>query len=230
MSRYKIVTHYDPKSPIAEAYRTLRTNIQFSNFDKKLKSIVITSAGPGEGKSTTAANLAVSMAQDNKAVLLIDCDFRKPQIHKYFAISNSVGITNIIAEGIEKDLAASHISEFKLDILSSGPIPPNPSELLGSKKMKDFVHSMENVYDMVIIDAPPAGVVTDASIVSTYVGGVILVCGSGQAHIEAAQRTKELIEKVKGNILGVVLNKIPMNEGSYYKYNYSYQAYYGESK
>lgn len=228
MSRYKIVTHYDSKSPIAEAYRTLRTNIQFSNFDKKLQSIVVTSAGPGEGKSTTAANLAVSMAQDNKAVLLIDCDFRKPQMHKYFAMSNRVGITNIIAEGIEKDLAASHISEFKLDVLASGPIPPNPSELLGSKKMKEFIQSMENIYDMVIIDAPPVGVVTDASIISTYVGGVILVCGSGQAHIDGAKRAKELIQKVGGNILGVVLNKIPMDEGRYS--TYSYQAYYGDAK
>ncbi|MGO1369053.1 CpsD/CapB family tyrosine-protein kinase [Senegalia sp. (in: firmicutes)] len=228
MSRYKIVTHYDPKSPIAEAYRSLRTNIQFSNFDKKLQSIVVTSAGPGEGKSTTAVNLAVSMAQDNKAVLLIDCDFRKPQMHKYFAISNRIGITNIIAEGIEKDLAASTISEFKLDVLPSGPIPPNPSELLGSNRMKEFIHSMENIYDMVIIDAPPVGVVTDASIISTYAGGVILVCGSGQAHIDAVQYSKELIEKVGGNILGVVLNKIPMNEGSYYKYNY--QSYYGDAK
>ncbi|WP_130805898.1 CpsD/CapB family tyrosine-protein kinase [Senegalia massiliensis] len=228
MSRYKIVTHYDPKSPIAEAYRTLRTNIQFSNFDKKLKSIVVTSAGPGEGKSTTAVNLAVSMAQDNKAVLLIDCDFRKPQMHKYFAASNRVGVTNIIAEGMEQDLASTHIKDFKLDVLPSGPIPPNPSELLGSNRMKEFIESMENIYDMVIIDAPPVGVVTDASIISTYVGGVILVCGSGQAHIEASKHAKELITKVGGNILGVVLNKIPMNEGRYAAY--SYQSYYGDSK
>lgn len=225
-----IITYENPKSPVSEAYRTLRTNIQFSNIDKNIKSIVMTSTGPGEGKSTTSANLAVTMAQNNKKVLLIDCDFRKPRVHKYFGISNSKGVTSILSEDLDyKEVLHSTDIGSSLDVLTSGPIPPNPSELLGSKKMKSFLEMVEEDYDMVLIDSPPVGMVTDAAVLSTIADGVILVCAVGQAIIEAVQNAKALLQKVNANILGVVLNKVPVGEGRYYKYHYySYYHHYDE--
>lgn len=225
-----IVTKENPKSPVSEAFRTLRTNIQFSNIDKNIKSIVITSSGPSEGKSTTVVNLAVTMAQNNKRVLLIDCDFRKPRVHKYFGISNIKGVTSILSEDLDyKEIVHSTGIGSSLDVLTSGPIPPNPSELLGSNKMKSFLEMVEEDYDMVLIDSPPVGMVTDAAVLSTIADGVILVCAVGQAIIEAAQNAKALLQQVNANILGVVLNKVPVGEGRYYKYHYySYYHHFEE--
>ncbi|KPU27358.1 capsular biosynthesis protein [Caloranaerobacter sp. TR13] len=226
MDQIRLVTQENPKSPVAEAFRTLRTNIQFSNVDKELKSILITSPGPGEGKSTTIVNLAVTMAQNDKRVLLIDCDLRKPRIHKNFGISNSKGLTTILSENIDyKEILHSIGIGLQLDVLTSGPIPPNPSELLGTKKMKAFLEKVEADYDIVLIDSPPVGMVTDAAVLSTITDGVILVCAAGQSIIEGAKNAKALLQKVKANILGVVLTKVPIGDGKYYKYHY-YSYYY----
>lgn len=220
-----IITKEHPKSPMAEAYRTLRTNIQFSNIDKDIKCIIITSSGPGEGKSTTIVNLAVTMAQNGKKVLLIDGDLRKPKLHMYFRLHNQEGLTKLLAHNIEYNEVIQSTDIENLYFLASGPIPPNPSELLGSNKMRNFLNALKEEYDMILIDTPPVSVITDAAVLSTIADGTILVCAVGQASIDGAKLAKEMLQKVNANILGVVLNKIPINEGRYYKYNH-YLNYY----
>lgn len=230
----KIFTLRNPKSPVSEAFRTLRTNIQFSSIDKPIRSIVITSSGPGEGKSTVAINTAVAMAQSEKRVLLIDCDLRKPTLHRSFNMSSLKGLTNILVENADyTDVLYKATGIEELDVVGSGPVPPNPAELIGSNKMKAFIEQMKEEYDMVILDAPPIGLVTDSAILSTIVDGTILVCSVGEADINAAKRSKDLLDKVKANILGVVLNKVPVNGGGYYKYHYNQYydySYYDNGK
>ncbi len=226
--KYKdIITYENPKSPIAEAFRTLRTNIQFSSIDKTVKTIVITSPGPGEGKSTISVNTAVTMAQSEKKVLLIDCDLRKPKVHTFFKLHNGQGLTNILVEDVKcKDVVHETDLARGLYVLTAGPIPPNPAELLGSNKMKNFIEDMKNEHDYIILDSPPVGMLTDAAILSTIADGTILVCAVGQANIEATKGAKALLDKVNANILGVVLNKVPVKSGGYYKYHYySYYNY-----
>lgn len=218
-----VITHTDPKSPISEAYRVLRTNIQYSSIDKKLKTIVVTSSRPMEGKTTTVVNLAVTFAQAGLRVLLIDSDLRKPLVHRLFMISNRVGLTNYLAvhDNIEKYIRFTDIPN--LEVLPSGTIPPNPSELLSSNAMKQFIRDMSEMYDLILMDAPPVGNVTDAAIISTYVDGTILVANSGHVGIDAIKRSKELLEKVNANIIGVVLNKLNKSaNGNYYYYSYNY--------
>lgn len=220
-----LIVQKQPKSIEAEAYRTLRTNIQYSSFDDDIKTIVITSSGPGEGKSTTASNLAVSMSQYDKKVLLIDCDLRKPTIHKKFNISNTNGLSNFLVGEVGFDEAAFTYND-NLTILSSGNIPPNPSEMIASKKMKNFIAVLKQRFDFIIIDAPPVIAVTDAQILSTITDGVILVTAYGQAEKEAVKKAKELLDKVKANIIGAVMTKVEMNRGKGYGYYY----YYGDEE
>ncbi len=226
-----LITYLQPKSPISEAYRMIRTNLHYSSYDKELKTILVTSAGPGEGKSVTMGNIAIAIAQTGKKVLLIDGDLRKPKVHRYFDLANVQGVTNVIVgEAHAEDVIQQPKDMENLYVLTSGPVPPNPSELLGSQKMKDFITSLKEQFDMILIDAPPVGSVTDAAVLSTYIDGVILVIASGQTTIEAAKRARDVLQQVKANVLGVVLNKIKKNNtGSYYYYYYSsYEAYYGE--
>ena len=221
-----LITLKNPKSRSAEAFRTLRTNIQFSSLDKELKSIVVTSSGSGEGKSTIISNLAITMAESGKKVILVDCDFRKPSIHKKMGVTNSIGLTNILVQNVKKEECMVNTTVNNLYILTSGPIPPNPAELLGTKKMRDFIEELKSEFDMVLIDAPPVLAVTDAQILSTIVDGVIFVASYGEAQKDAVVDAKQLIEKVGGKILGIVFNKVPESVSSYYgKY---YKGYYGK--
>jgi capsular exopolysaccharide synthesis family protein len=221
-----LIVQDNPKSPVSEAYRTLRTNIQFSSFDNELDTILVTSSGPSEGKSTTAANLALSMAEVDKKVLLIDCDLRKPSLHKKFNISNNKGLSNLLIGQFKFDEVAQKYSD-NMCILTSGTVPPNPSEMLASKKMKQFLEEAKKIFDFIILDTPPVVAVTDAQLLSTMVGGVLLVVAAGQAEIGAAEKAKELLENVKANIVGVVLNKADVAGGKKYGY---YHYYYGEGK
>lgn len=227
MDSKTIITHSDPKSPISEAYRVLRTNIQFSSVDKPLKVMVVTSSGPGEGKTTTIINLAITFAQSGSRVLLIDSDMRKPKIHKVFEFSNSKGLVNILAQREDYKEVVHKIDIDNIDIITSGTIPPNPSELLASNSMKQFLQKVKEDYDVVFIDAPPVGSVTDAAILSTLVDGTILVAASGQVHIDAVVRTKNLLNQVNANIVGVVLNKL--DKGAHGNSYYYYYYYYGEN-
>lgn len=225
MENVNLITIQDPKSPIAESYRTLRTNIQFSSFDKKLQSIVITSSGPGEGKTTTSCNLAVVMAQTGSKTILIDCDQRKPSVHKSFKLSNEVGLSDFLVGSVEFEEVTRDSGVENLTLITSGTRPPNPSELLSSKKMRDFIEGLKEEYEYIIIDSPPIVAVTDAQLIASFADGSLLVTSSGEVEREAAMRSKELLDKVNSKILGVVLNKLEVSEKGYYGYYYQY--YYG---
>ena len=218
----RIISIKNPKSPIAEAYRGIRTSIEFSNLDKNLQVITVTSSMQNEGKSTVLANLAVSFANLDKKVLIMEGDLRNPSVHRMFNISNIKGLTDILLQNkVFADCV--HCADVKnLHVLTCGAIPPNPSEMLSSKKIRDFIESLREYYDYIFIDAPPIGIVTDAGIISTYTDGCIFVVGAGDADIEMAKVSKERLEKVGANILGVVLNKFEASGASGY-YNYYYE-------
>ncbi|NLY43116.1 MAG: CpsD/CapB family tyrosine-protein kinase, partial [Clostridiaceae bacterium] len=181
-----------------------------------------------EGKTTTVANLAITFAQSGSKTLLVDCDLRKPKLHRIFGLSNEYGITTILAKRESYNMHLRESSIENLHVLTSGPIPPNPSELLSSNSMKQLLESLRKEYDIMLIDAPPVGTVTDAAILSALVDGTILVAYSGHVEIEALQRARDLLDKVNANIIGVVLNRLAKNaQGNYYYY---YYYYYGEDK
>ena len=220
----EIISVQNPHSPIAEAYKSLRTNIKFSSVDKDLKTIAVTSTDKGEGKSTVSSNLAAAMALDNSRVLLIDCDLRRPTIHKKFTLSNLNGLSSVLTQQNSINEVIQKTDIEGVDVLTSGPKPPNPSEMLGSKSMKQLLNDVSKNYDRVIVDAPPIGIITDAGILSTYTDGSILVVASKEVDIEMAQISKARLDKVGANILGVVLNKFEDTNGSYGYYNYYYGA------
>ena len=211
------VVESKPKSIVAENYRVLRTNIQYSSFDVEVKTIVITSSEPGEGKSTTAGNLALSFAQAEKSTIIVDCDLRKPSLHKKFKISNISGLSDVLI-GKEKLEVSIHKHNSKLDILTSGKIPPNPSEMLGSKAMGRLIEVLKENYDVVILDTAPLQAVTDAQILSTKADGVILVVRADSTKKESVLQAKSLLEKVGANILGTVLNGVENSRKKYYYY------------
>ncbi|MCB2312018.1 CpsD/CapB family tyrosine-protein kinase [Clostridium tagluense] len=224
MKGLDLITFKEPTSPMSESYRTLRTNIQFSSFDKKIKTILITSSGPGEGKTTTSSNLAMVMAQGGNKTILIDCDQRKPQVHKVFGFSNENGLSNILVNDNEVDIniGVHETEEPNLHVLSSGTRPPNPAELLGSAKMKNFIEELKKTYDFIILDTPPIVLVTDAQILAQYTDGCLLVISSGEAERDSVIKSKGLLEKVNAKILGTVLNKVDSKKKGYYHYQYEY--------
>ena len=227
----KLVTFNDPKSPISEAYRSIRTNIQFSNIDRDIKTIVVTSSKQDEGKTTMISNLAVSFANlEGKKVLIIDGDLRNPSVHKKFNITNVHGLTDIITgqKSLKQTVQMTDIEN--LQVLTTGKMPPNPAEMLESKKMRDFIEELKTYYDYIFIDAPPIGIITDAGVIANYADGTILVVGSGEVETEIAKISKERLEKVKANIIGVVLNKYIAEGSTYGYYNYYYEGGSSSSK
>jgi len=214
----KLVTKVNPKSPVSEQYRTIRTNIQFSTVDTDIRSIMVTSSVPGDGKSTTAANLAVVFAQQGKKVLIVDADLRKPTAHYTFNVPNTIGLTNVVTKQIGLKDAIRETTTENLFILTSGPIPPNPAEMLGSKAMKDLIKEMYTHFDMVVFDTPPVLAVTDAQILANQCDGTVLVVKSEQTDKEAALKAKELLTAASGKLLGVVLNGVKPGTGNYYYY------------
>ena len=219
-STRRLIVHEEIKSPISEAYRTLRTNLQFSKSQGKLKTIMFTSAGPGEGKSTTVANTAVALAQSGKKVILMDCDLRKPVQHKIFGKKNR-GLTNILVEEVKIEDFLKKTEIENLRILTGGPIPPNPSELLGSSKMQEILDYLKSQADYLIIDVPPVVAVTDACVLAAKVDGIALVVNFGAIRPEMAQKAKNLLLKANGHVLGVIINRVEIEEeDSYYYYYY----------
>lgn len=218
----KLITESNPKSPISEGYRMLRTNIEFSSIDHKLQVIMVTSSKPSEGKSTTSANVAVAFAQSNKRVLLIDGDLRKPSQHHIFGKSNRVGLTNVLFKQKLLGEVIQSTDTDNLSIIHAGPTPPNPSELLSSMQMASLLSKARGLYDVIIIDTPPILSVTDAQIVATLSDGVVLVVDSGKVKKEVALKAKASLEHVNAKLIGVVLNNINRNDSDSYAY------YYGE--
>ncbi|MDR7073329.1 CpsD/CapB family tyrosine-protein kinase [Fictibacillus barbaricus] len=218
LTQRSLITHNNPKSPISEQYRTIRTNIQFASIDKDFKKLMVTSSGPGEGKSTTAANLAVVLAQQGKRVLLVDGDLRKPTVHYTFKVSNIYGVTNVLTRQTALKDAVVSTKIPDLDVLPSGPVPPNPSELINSKSMDNLIEEASVMYDYVLFDTPPVLAVTDGQLLSHKVDGVILVVSSGKTEIDAAVKAKELLVHAQANIIGTVLNGKEIQNDNYYYY------------
>lgn len=218
--RRRLVAHTNPKLPVAEQYRTIRSNVQFSSVDQDIRSLVVTSSGPGEGKSTTGANLAIVYAQQGKRVLLVDADLRKPTAHFSFRLENYMGFTNVLTRKTKLEEAVQESQVPNLFILTSGPIPPNPSELLASKNMDSTLEEMYDKFDFILFDTPPTLAVTDAQILSNKVEATILVVSSGKTDRTAAQKAKDLLNNANAKLLGVVLNNRPMDEDSHYYYYY----------
>lgn len=220
-----LITVTKPNSVVAEQFRTIRTNIQFSMIDKELKTIIFTSSGPYEGKSTIAANIASVFADQGKKVVLIDADMRKPTVSKTFNIQNTFGLSTLItSRNMPIQDVVQRVEEAGLDIIASGPVPPNPSELLNSNRMNELISELEEIYDLVLFDMPPIVSVTDAQIMATKTDGVVFVVRRNIAHIEDVRHAKELLDIVQANVLGVVFNgaeKKSDRSYSYYGYGYT---------
>jgi capsular exopolysaccharide synthesis family protein len=228
--RSELITLSFPRSAVAEAYRDLRTGLTFSRPDSPPRSIVVTSSGPGEGKSTTVSNLAVAMAQAGSSVVVVDADLRRASVDKYFGLSNQFGLTNALFDQENLGLYVRSTPLEKLSVLTSGPLPPNPSELLGSERMRRLLSDLKGRFDAVLLDTPPVGSVSDALVLSPMVDGVILVVHAGSLPREIVQRVKARLDQAQARILGVVLNKVDIEreQAYYYYYNYS-SSYYGAS-
>jgi capsular exopolysaccharide synthesis family protein len=203
----------DPRSPAAEAYRTLRTNLQFTSLDHPLHTLLATSTAPDEGKSTTLANLAVTMAQAEQQVILVDCDLRRPSLHTLFGASNESGLTNMILATEDAPPPLQDVGVPGLSLLASGPLPPRPADILGSRRMEQVIARLRGMADVVLFDTPPVIAVTDAAVLATRVDGVLLVFQAGKTRRDRARRTREILEKVKANVVGVVLNGAALEQG-----------------
>ncbi len=205
-----LITLTNPRSPATEAYRTLRTNLTFAALDKPIETLVVTSAAPGEGKSTVLANLAVTMAQGGRRTILVDADLRRPGLHEIFGIVNDRGLTTmIVEEAVLDDPPLIDVGVDNLWLVPSGPMPPNPADILGSRKMEEVIAALKARADVVLFDAPPIIAVTDAAVLGTKVDGVLLVVCAGRTRREHAQRARELLERVHVRIVGAVLNDAP---------------------
>lgn len=214
----QLVAEWDPRSPAAEAYRTLRTNLQYTSLDRPLKTILVTSAVPGEGKTTIASNLAVAFAQSGKSVILVGADMRKPSVHQLFGLPNRVGLSTVLTGHVRFEDALQKSRVAGLHVLSSGPIPPNPAELLGSQRMQEVLEALREKADIVIFDAPPVIAVADAIVMSRYLDGVLFVVSLKSTPREAVQAAKDQLEQVGANILGAVVNRMDSTSGYFYYY------------
>ena len=218
-----IISYNDPKSVISEQYREIRTNIEYSNVDQNTKTILVTSSDKNEGKTTTVSNLAVSFANLNKKVLLIDCDLRNPSIHKMFRLNNIYGLTDILAKDRAVDKCIQETELENLYVLTAGATPPNPAEILSSEKMKNLIEDLKNIYDYIFIDTPPIGLVTDAGVLSSFIDGVVLVVKSESVEKKYLEETKKKLDAVDARILGAILNSYKSEQK-----DYDYYSYYGK--
>ncbi|WP_442544877.1 polysaccharide biosynthesis tyrosine autokinase [Arthrobacter sp. KN11-1C] len=219
-----LLTQAAPQSPRAESFRQLRTNLQFANVAGRAQSVLITSSLPGEGKSTTATNLAIALAQSGQSVCLIDADLRRPMVSEYLGLDRNAGLTTALVGAADVDDILQPWGEGRLFVLASGQIPPNPSELLGSDQMKLLIGQLEETFDVVVIDAPPLLPVTDAAVLSQHVGGVVVVAGAQKLKHHDLQKSLAALKMVNASILGIVLNHLPAKGPDAYSYGYGYYS------
>ena len=225
-----IVTQHDPKSPVSEAYRSLRTNFQFATLRKQPKTVMITSAVPGEGKTTTAVNFAVTMADRGMRVLVVDTDLRRPNVHRVLRLDRGPGLADVLRERIKIENVIRDTRIENLWSISSGRVPPNPSELIGSERMKKLMEELSAQFDLVICDAPSILVVTDPVLLATQIDTVVMVISVNNARRETIQRAKALVETANPSIAGVVLNGLEATRRHYYYYYYYYDEFTAPSR
>lgn len=212
-----LITLRDPRAPAAEAYRTLRTNIQFSSLDRTLQTLLVTSSAPDEGKSTTLANLAVTMAQAEQRVVLVDCDLRRPALHTIFGVANEAGLTTLLLDGAAPiPFQSTEVEGLRL--LPAGPLPPRPADLLGSRRMEAAIERLKAEADIILFDAPPIIAVTDAAVLATKLDAVLLVARAGRTRRDRAREAVQLLQKVNAYVLGVVLTNAKLEKDSYGTY------------
>jgi succinoglycan biosynthesis transport protein ExoP len=216
----------NPRSPVSEAFRSLRTNLEFSGVDRPLHILMVTSSGPGEGKSTIASNMAFILAQSGKRVILVDGDLRRPNVHRMLDIPNRIGLSDVLrGKRTIAEVLHPWNGSTQMSVITSGSLPPNPSELLGSEKMGNILAELSTMAEMVVIDTPPM-LVADAQILSSRVDGIIFVVQPGKTHTDSARTTVEQLVRVQARLLGVVLNRIPRNRAYYYGGYRHYSPYY----
>jgi capsular exopolysaccharide synthesis family protein len=221
-----LVAYAEPKSAAAEAYRTLRTNITFASPDKPVHVIMATSTSPDDGKSTTIANLAITFAASGASTVLVDGDLRRPHLHTIFGLPNEQGLTTVVVDmaraaagGAEPVLPLQNTQVANLQVLTSGPVPPNPAEILSSQRMTELLEMLRGKADYVLIDTPPIIAVTDAAVLASRVDGVLLVVNAGKTKRELAIKARDMLKQVNANVIGVVLNNAQVDKSAY--------AYYG---
>lgn len=219
-SKKPLLTQSAHQSPRAESFRQLRTNLQFANVAGKARSVLVTSSVPGEGKSTTATNLAIALAQAGQNVCLVDADLRRPMIHEYLRLERTAGLTTALIGGADINDLLQPWGDDNLYVLTSGQIPPNPSELLGSDEMEHLLTRLESAFDTVIVDAPPLLPVTDAAVLSQHVGGVVVIVGTQKTRTQELAKSMAALDLVKANVLGVVLNRLPVKGPDAYSHGY----------
>jgi capsular exopolysaccharide synthesis family protein len=219
-----LLTQSAPQSPRAESFRQLRTNLQFANVAGHAKTVLVTSSIPGEGKSTTAANLAIALAQSGQSVCLVDADLRRPMVNEYLGLDRTAGLTTALVGASDVNELLQQWGEDNLYVLASGQVPPNPSELLGSEEMKNLILRLEDAFDAVVIDTPPLLPVTDAAVLAQHVGGVVVVVGSHRLRQHDLQKSLAALAMVSSNVLGIVMNRLPVKGPDSYAYSqYSYE-------
>ena len=229
-STSSLVVLDDPRSFAAEAYRVLRNNLHYANPDAPLRRILVTSAGPGEGKSTTAANLALVLAQGDRPVLLVEADLRRPNVHTLFRQPSSPGLSSYLVGDALLEAVLLKSAVPNLSLVASGPIPPNPAELLASRRMHAFLATVAERFDVVILDSPPVLATSDACALAPHVDGVLLVVDSGRTPQVSLTRAKERIEAVRGRVLGAVLNRFDAGANGYSRRYYNtYDKYYSQT-
>lgn len=226
----ELLIHSDSRSSLAEAYRQLRTSILLSTAGHAPKSLLVTSSLPSEGKTTTAVNTAISLAQTGAKVLIIDADMRRPRLHSIFGMQNMAGLSTILSSDMTDQEVLDIIpydEPTKLHVLASGPVPPNPAELIGSDQMRILLKMMENHFTHVVVDSPPIASFTDGVLIGSVVDGVILVVHSGKSSRQVVRRSRQFLQEVGAKIFGVVLNNANLrNQDNYYYQSYYHRGYY----
>jgi non-specific protein-tyrosine kinase len=210
----ELVTLSEPRSPVSEAYRTLRTNLDFAGLDRPLKTVAVTSAGVGEGKTTTLANLAVVSAQAGRRVIVVDADLRRPTLHEILSLPNDAGLTTMLMD--EAALASPPLQRTAVDglwALTSGPLPPNPAELMGSRRMAELIAALAERADQVFFDTPPVVAVTDAAVLATKVDGVVLVISAGKTRRDYARSAVQRLERINARLVGTILTNVQLAAG-----------------
>jgi capsular exopolysaccharide synthesis family protein len=232
LTKIKLISHLKLKDPVTETYRSLRTNLSFSSLDNPIKSIMVTSAGPSEGKSLTCANLAISFAETGRKTLIIDADLRRPTQHKLFNIDKKPGLSNYMVEEATLDDIIYEAGIDYLNIIPVGKTPPNPAEILASQKFAELMKTLQSKFDVLLLDSPPVISVTDPILISLNVGGVLFVLKFGATDKQLAISAIDRLKKSRANIIGAVLNETQFHRGyGYYRYYNYYNYYYsGEGK